>query len=259
MSGSSRDTGGRTELRPCDWRPRGNAATVLVFPQGPIAPDHKCRNSVWLESASRSRNWLAWEPRKHCTDWECPQSRIHSHPFGEWLAWPDRNAGGSVLQWRSCSVFGMPTRLPESIPIWLSLPVSCREMSLISLVILSVEGSPWHISGWIFGRSSWIREAPGRLWPISVSASPRLWRSSPNPCRLHREWNQTPGSPLPKLRINTSQLCNKGRIPWVAAALGAHARYAPPRLSNRWVCCWGSIRRSRQCMTIGNHRCRTEM
>ena len=148
-----------SELRPCNWRRRGNAASILVFPRWPIAPDNTCRNSVRLKSTSGSRNWLGWEHLKPYTDWEYPQLRMHSGLFDEWLSSPEFNSGGSVSRWRSFLFPGTPTRLPESIHIWPSLPISSNNMSLISLVIPSVEGSPWHISGSIFGRSSWICEA----------------------------------------------------------------------------------------------------
>jgi len=124
MSGTIRESFGRTKLRPCNWCPRGKSPTVLVFAQRPILPDHKCRNSVRLLRASGCSNSLAWEPSKHRTDWQCLESRIHSHLFGERSAWPDRDAGGSVPQWRSLSVSRTPSRLPYSIPIWPSLWIS---------------------------------------------------------------------------------------------------------------------------------------
>jgi len=160
MSGSIQDSCGHTELKPSDWCPRGSVASLLVFPRWPIAPNHKCRISVRLKSTSGSRNWPAWEPSNRRTNWEYAEWQILLRLFGEWSAWPDRNAGRSVPRWRSFPLCWTLFRLAESIPSWLCVPLfSLSGWPLWCLVILSVEWSHWHISGWIFYSGSWIRGA----------------------------------------------------------------------------------------------------
>ena len=189
MSGSIWDSCGHTELRPFNWRPWGNAATVSVNPRWPIALDHKCRNSVKVKTTSGRRNWPDWEPRKHPTGWGCVQWQIHLHSFEEWSAGPDENVGGSVPPGRSFSVWGTPFWLAESVAIWLDVSLSCLlGLPMVSLVIRSEEGSPWDISRWIIGRSSWTREARRDLSKTSGSASHPLWTSCPTPPQLHQGW-----------------------------------------------------------------------
>jgi len=146
-SGSIQDAWGGTEWISCNWLPRGSAATVRLLPWWPIAPNHECRKSLWLESTSGSKNGPAWESLEHHTDWECLHLQFHLHTFREWLAGPDQNMAARLPRWRFWLVFENPTQLPMLIPIWLSILISSREMCLISLVFLSEEGSPWHISG----------------------------------------------------------------------------------------------------------------
>jgi hypothetical protein len=58
QSGIIRDPFGHTELRPCNSQPCGNAPTLFVFPQRPMAPDQKYSNSVWLKTNPGSRKSL---------------------------------------------------------------------------------------------------------------------------------------------------------------------------------------------------------
>jgi len=109
MSGIIWDYCGLTKSKPCNWRPWGNDATILLIPRWPIASTHKCNNSVQLQSSSRSRNRRFSELWEHCTTPKYLRLWIYRHTFGEWWAWHMQSAAGQVPQWSTVLDVGMQT------------------------------------------------------------------------------------------------------------------------------------------------------